>query len=64
MSSRTDRTAGPDVPVPTPDEVEQYRAMVASLMERCLDRIRRTPIWNRYREQLDALYDQRLDLTA
>jgi long-subunit acyl-CoA synthetase (AMP-forming) len=27
-------------------------------------RIRRTTIWNRYGQQLDALYDQLLDLTA
>lgn len=44
MSTRDDHTPAPVAPAPAPEEVEQYRRTVASLMERCLDRIRRTPI--------------------
>jgi hypothetical protein len=44
MSTRGDRTDAAEAPGPTPAEVEQYRTAVASLMGRCLDTIRRTPV--------------------
>ena len=44
MSTRTHPAAHPEQPAPAPEEIDAYRAALASLMERCLERIRRTPI--------------------